>query len=182
MLAVLSSLKAQNNALHVTTEKLVNTNSELMERLNRQSGQVKALQDALGKAQAAKAPQEEEPTQQKSGWMAGQNFTTLIVCLPMSTSCEYNLGLLSTTVGHLTWLVSSVVAHQLLLRLSTLTQHVVCVHQQVCKSQRPSWSSWRWQSMYRSWKASWQSSRLLLQASRELRSATQVLQPVLSLT
>lgn len=53
--AVLASLKAQNNALHVTTEKLVSTNSELMERVNKQSEQVAALQDALSRAQTAQS-------------------------------------------------------------------------------------------------------------------------------
>ena len=48
---MLASLKAQNNALHVTTEKLVSTNSELMERVNKQSEQVAALEDALSRAQ-----------------------------------------------------------------------------------------------------------------------------------
>ena len=64
---MLASLKAQNNALHVTTEKLVSTNSELMDRLNRQSEQVKALQDALGKAQAAQALGKERSQQQEHG-------------------------------------------------------------------------------------------------------------------
>ncbi len=69
---MLSSLKAQNNALHVTTEKLVSSNSELMERLNRQSEQVAALQNALAKAPAAQAPrQQEAPRQQTAGELAG---------------------------------------------------------------------------------------------------------------
>ena len=68
--AVLSSLKAQNNALHVTTEKLVSTNSELMERLNRQSEQVRALQDALAKAQAAEVPEKAALHQHEQGALA----------------------------------------------------------------------------------------------------------------
>ena len=71
MRAVLASLKAQNKALHVTTEKLVSTNSELMERLNRQSEQVAALQNALAKAQAAQAPRQEAPQQREPGKLSG---------------------------------------------------------------------------------------------------------------
>lgn len=63
MRAVLASLKAQNNTLHVTTERLVDTNSELMERLNRQSAQVAALQSALLSAQSAQATAREAPEQ-----------------------------------------------------------------------------------------------------------------------
>ena len=68
--AVLSNLKAQNKALHVTTEKLVSTNSELMERLNRQSEQVAALQNKLAKAPAAEAPRQEAPQPQPPGTLA----------------------------------------------------------------------------------------------------------------
>ena len=75
---MLSSLKAQNNALHVTTEKLVSTNSELMERLNRQSEQVAALQNALAKAPTAQAPrQKEAPQQQTPGKLAETAYARL---------------------------------------------------------------------------------------------------------
>ena len=53
---MLASLKAQNNTLHVTTEKLVSSNSELMERVNKQSEQVAALKDALSRAQTTESP------------------------------------------------------------------------------------------------------------------------------
>ena len=56
--AVLASLKAQNSALHVTTERLVDTNSEIMARLNKQSDHIIALQEALTNAQASKPPQD----------------------------------------------------------------------------------------------------------------------------
>ena len=80
MPAVLSSLKAQNNALHVTTEKLVTTNSELMERLNRQSEQVQALQDALAMAQAAQVPRKAEPNQQTPGRLAESALLIALIC------------------------------------------------------------------------------------------------------
>jgi len=69
--AVLASLKAQNKALHVTTEKLVNTNTELMDRLNKQTEQLKALRDASSKAQSAQAPGKEGPRQQTPGTLTG---------------------------------------------------------------------------------------------------------------
>ena len=56
--AVLANLKAQNSALHVTTERLVDTNSEIMARLNKQSDHVIALQEALADAQASQPPQD----------------------------------------------------------------------------------------------------------------------------
>lgn len=55
---MLANLKAQNSVLHVTTERLVDTNSEIMARLNRQSDQVIALQEALAKTQASQPPQD----------------------------------------------------------------------------------------------------------------------------
>ena len=57
--AVLANLKAQNSALHVTTERLVDTNTEIMARLNKQSDHVTALQEALANAQASQLPQKE---------------------------------------------------------------------------------------------------------------------------
>ena len=56
--AVLANLKAQNSALHVTTERLVDTNSEIMARLNKQSEHVIALQEALAAAQASQPPRD----------------------------------------------------------------------------------------------------------------------------
>ena len=55
---MLANLKAQNSVLHVTTERLVDTNSEIMARLNRQSDHVTALQEALANAQASQPPQD----------------------------------------------------------------------------------------------------------------------------
>ena len=88
MPAVLASLKAQNNALHVTTEKLVSTNSELMDRLNRQTEQLKALRDASSKAQGAQAPKKEGPRQQTPGTLIGASIgydslhVSLSLCSP----------------------------------------------------------------------------------------------------
>ena len=60
--AVLSSLKAQNNALHVTTE------------------QVQALQDALAMAQAAQVPRKAEPNQQTPGRLAESALLIALIC------------------------------------------------------------------------------------------------------
>ena len=91
--AVLTNLKAQNSVLHVTTERLVDTNSEIMARLNKQSDQVTALQEALANAQASQPPQKD---------MQQQDPSTLTACLHITTKemlVQDLHGMLTSLVG-----------------------------------------------------------------------------------
>lgn len=49
----MENLRAQNNALHVTMERLLGTNSELGNKVNSQAARISSLEAALEEARAS---------------------------------------------------------------------------------------------------------------------------------
>ncbi len=51
-----AGLREQNNALHITTERLLNTNSDLTAKVNKQAARISALEQQLAHMPATASP------------------------------------------------------------------------------------------------------------------------------